>query len=235
MGLSRGLVFGGNGAPDFDWWEPMSELVGIRIKEGFVFNIPVKPRGTSSGGFADNVTALDARWRSAGLNGTEFFLEMYEEDPLDFQDFFPEDTIFHGGVWIPRLSSAGDWQLLVDGTHAADIVYSHHIFHSGFTQNQRLIGSDIGFSSNEFRIWAAKIVWPRLKLWGSYGMRFHDVPNQGRPTETRFIVQSGAVVNLDRHWRASLAGGLQQTRNFDFVPDQDRTSFLAEVDLYYLW
>lgn len=220
FGLTRSMIFGGEGAPDYEWWQPITELFGFRFKDGWVFNIPVYPQAHETPGFANNITSIDMRWRIKQLRNTEFFLEIFCEDPLDTGDFFPQDTIFHFGFWVPRLTNEGDWQLFLEGNYSAEIVYSHHTFSSGFTNRGRIMGMDQGFANVGGHVELIKVYDNIARIWSSFEYQRYNPGgvlyiNSSRH-EQRFIIKLGSDILLKENIRLKLSGGMQIIQNENF-------------------
>jgi hypothetical protein len=240
VGLSRALMFGGKGSPGFFPLAPLVELTGFRPWEGWIFNIPIYPAHNDSG-FANNLTSIDVRVRIPPLRNSEFYFEYLNEDPFDTRDWLAEDSIYHGGIWIPRLTPSGKWQLRVEATYTGNIVYCHGIFKSGFTNRRRIMGSSLGPDAVEIYTWASSLLSPRTKLWSSFSYQ-HYFTKSGKfnlfvpanpVSEKRAILSVGIDHAVDDHLMFHLTGGFEEIRNFNFISGNDKRSALGEFGIRY--
>jgi hypothetical protein len=233
VGLTRSVQFGGSGAPGYFFLDPVGELFGFRPKDGWIFFIPFKESAHSTAGIANNVFGLDLLWRSRTLRNTEFFFELYNEDPFDPFDFFPEDSIIRIGAWIPRLTNDGTWQLLVEGIYAADIVYTHSVFNAGFTDDQRIMGLDLGPRAWQVYGRLTKIIWPHWKLWSSLdGRLYRPLERSGLNREYRQILKIGGTYLLKDNMHIHFTSGIQYIQNFDHL-DGNKIMGLASLKFSY--
>lgn len=235
FGLTRALIFGGEGARDYFFLQPVGELFGFRPWDGWIFNIDLTPdseEGTN--GIANNVLGLDVRWRVPALRHSEFFFELYNEDPFDYRHFFPQDSIFHFGVWIPKLTPSGEWQLLLEGVYAASIVYSHEFFISGFTNQRRIMGFDSGASTVQVNSRLYRSLTPRLRLWERTRLILAEGAPSVQPRESREMVEIGGSFALTEGFRLDGSTGFQTIQNFNYE-DRDKAAFLVTLGLSYLF
>lgn len=230
FGLTRTVLFGGRGAPYIAPWDALAQLFGFRFNDGWIFFIPYKKTSHEGAGAADNAMSIDFRVEIPSLRNTEIFLEWYDEDPIDFGDLFPEDSLFHGGVWIPRLNAAGDWQLLIEGTYSARIVYSHSVMRSGMANGQRTLGMDQGPYNAEGRIQVNKI-FTKARLWTALDYQNYFSPPRLN-NEQRIIFSGGGNVLLTNALRVTINGGYQHIEHFNFEK-KNKESVFGEVQVQY--
>lgn len=232
FGLSRIVAFGGEGAQHYDFWEPPAELLGLRIKDGFIFHIKVSDTHNTENNL-NNLSSIDFRWRIPALRNMEIYTELYIEDPLVFEQIFTEDAILHGGINIPRLNDAGDLQLFLKGAYAARIPYTHSSYTSGFQNGYRFMGMDQG----KFSIMASgeivKIFNRRAKISAASTYLLYRDPDEGRGVaEERYVFSLYSDWMLDENFHLIVGGGDQQIYNYDFG-DTDKNSLFGEVKLEY--
>lgn len=233
FGLTRSLVFGGTGSPSFFFLEPILELFGFRPRDGWIFNIPVKPGAHSTSGFANNVFGFDFLWKFPSLRNSELFFELYNEDPFDYKDFFPEDSIFRLGLWVPRLKTSGDLQLLVEASYAARIVYTHGIFTDGFVNQGRIMGLDSGAKTIRFYARLNKLFFPHSSLWGSTEVIIaFPLSDTGPLKEYRTLVRAGGTRLISDHFRVNASVGVQVIKNFNFM-NEIKISPMIDIVLDY--
>jgi len=236
FGLSRAVVFGGSGASDFFPLEPIAELVGLRWKSGRFLMIPFKKEEDAPTDF-NNVLGMDARWRIPTLRQSEIFLDIYDEDPLDFGgwDFFLENTVFHGGVWIPHVDPDGEWRLLLEASHARTIPYTHATNLSGLSHQRRVLGLDSGPAATEYHVWISRLIGLRMELWGETTYIHYDrLPDSGRGVakETRLISRLGSTLSMTQHLLLRFSGGFQHIEHFDFR-NENKNVVMGDAALQY--
>jgi hypothetical protein len=224
LGITRGLMFGGNGAPDFFFLEPIIEFLGIRPREKRIFMIPYGDPGDS---FANNFMSIDINWDLPTSFPMKVFLEIYQEDPLAFEVW--EDTAVRLGFWLPRIGSKPLWQIFGEASLITDGIYGHGDFRSGLTFHNIMLGSGLGPKSIGAYSRVTRIIDNSLKIWLSIEGRIHRaLENTGQPDEYRQIIELGGTYVFKKNVHLDLASGIQYIRNFDYT-DGNKLGGLASL------
>lgn len=155
FGLSHAFILGGENFPiNYNFWEALAEFFFIRAKQGFVFNIGVDPgrqKEPQKTNIANHLMGFDLKFRFPSLRYTEFYHEFYFEDmTFNIETTLKRNLGYYGGIYIPRLTSDGKFALRLEYVHTSTIFYTSTLpFDSGFTNERRIFGNDLGPLGNE--------------------------------------------------------------------------------------
>ena len=151
---------------------PHPSLVGMRTdftpSQNFTFALSkisiVGGKGRSLGGFTDyrnflfavnattaqdekwnSIAGLDFRWRIPRMNGLQVYGEVYGEDNTG-SSFVPAPSkrFYVGGVYIPRFTADGSWDLRLEGGKSDQYTYVHGVYNEGYTHLGRVMGDAMG-------------------------------------------------------------------------------------------
>jgi hypothetical protein len=129
LGLARGSMLGGKGnafhARDIGNW-----LIGKNAYHDDKWN---------------DVAGIDFRWRMPGL---QIYGEIYGEDQAGFM---PSHPSYRAGIYIPRLSYDGSWDMRLEGAHTHSAMYGHGTYRAGWTYHNDIMGDSMG--SNATRLY----------------------------------------------------------------------------------
>ena len=128
LGLARGSMLGGEGHP-FHWKNFGKWLIGDNMGKGDEWN---------------DIAGIDFRWRMPGVH---IYGELYGEDQAHG---FPGKKAFTGGIYIPRLSYDGAWDMRLEAGHTNNVWYGHSVYHAGWTYHNDIMGNAMGVSADRF-------------------------------------------------------------------------------------
>ena len=97
----------------------------------------------------NSIAGLDFRWRLKGLGGAQIYGELYGEDQAGSLIPFPSKNAYLFGVYLPRLSSSGDWDAQLEWADTNDAWYRHSKFTDGYTYKGDIMGDAMG--NNAYR------------------------------------------------------------------------------------
>lgn len=97
----------------------------------------------------DDIGGFDFRLRFPAF---EVYGEMMGEDQAGG---LPSKWAYRGGVYLPRLTKDGSWDLTVEAAKTTDVWYRHSTYQSGWTYSGDIMGDDMGNDSRK--------VYARLK------------------------------------------------------------------------
>lgn len=92
----------------------------------------------------NDIAGIDFRWRMPGVT---LYGELYGEDQAGYA---PSDVAYRGGIYIPRLSYDGTWDLRLEGAHTNRSWYSHGTYQAGWTYRNDIMGDYMGTNANRF-------------------------------------------------------------------------------------
>lgn len=130
LGLARASMLGGKGNAfhkrDLGKW-----LVGKNANHDDKWN---------------DIAGVDFRWRMPGVT---LYGELYGEDQAGYS---PSLVAYRGGIYIPRLSYDGTWDMRLEGAHTNRSWYSHGTYRAGWTYRNDIMGDYMG--TNATRLYA---------------------------------------------------------------------------------
>ena len=177
----------------------------------------------------NGIAGLDFRWRFPSLGGAQLYGELYSEDNVIFGDWKADNSRmlgWIGGLYIPRLSPSGNWDLNLEFAGTGNAWYVHGLYTGGYTYGGQLLGDPMGGDAHRYSAKLTHYLDARTQI----GFRFDRV-NQGI---SRAVQQRTKAFALSRRHRLAdnllleLAGGLMSRDNADFVSGAGkRNKFVA--------
>ena len=128
LGLARASMLGGKGNAfhkrDLGKW-----LVGKNASHDDKWN---------------DIAGVDFRWR---IPGVTLYGELYGEDQAGYS---PSLVAYRGGIYIPRLSYDGTWDMRLEAAHTNRAWYTHGTYQAGWTYRNDIMGDYMGTNANRF-------------------------------------------------------------------------------------
>ena len=159
LGMARGSMLGGKGNAfhrnNFGRW-----LIGKNMTHDDKW---------------DDKAGFDFRWRMPGL---QIYGEIYGEDQAHY---FPSEHAIRAGIYIPRLSYDGSWDMRLEGAHTARPWYGHGAYKAGWTYHDDIMGDYMGGDANRYygNINYYASATDKIGFHGSYwNMALKDKPNR---------------------------------------------------------
>ena len=128
LGLARGSMLGGEGN-GFRWGDFGKWLIGHNAYHDDKWN---------------DIAGLDFRWRMPGL---QIYGEMYGEDQAHA---FPSERAYRAGIYVPRLSYDGTWDMRLEAAHTGNPWYGHSTYRAGWTYHNDIMGDYMGASADRY-------------------------------------------------------------------------------------
>lgn len=130
--LSKVSIVGGKGRA----------LTGFTDYRNFIFAVNAT---TGADEKWNSVAGLDFRWRIPRLNGLQVYGEVFGEDNTG-SSFVPAPSkrFYVGGVYIPRFSADGSWDLRLEGGKTDQYTYVHSTYNEGYTHLGHILGDAMG-------------------------------------------------------------------------------------------
>ncbi len=122
---------------------------GLRGDDFFDFLIGKNADNTADEKW-NSIAGIDFRWRLKGLGGAQVYGELYGEDQAGSLIPFPSKNAYLMGVYLPRLSSSGDWDAQLEWADTNDVWYSHWKFTDGYTYKGNIMGDAMGNNANRY-------------------------------------------------------------------------------------
>ena len=231
IGFSQTVTIGGNGAPSVSFFEPVTELFPIHK---FGRNIQFRD-------IANHVFGLfDMRLTLPGLRGSAIYWESsFDDSParaLEFSDNLINQMSMQTGFYIPRLTATGTMALRLEYQHTAPWAYRHSTWLSGYTLNQRSIGSPLGPAADGLYLtWSW---WPVMDKTGTIRLAYEVFRRDfytAKPGDTERIIKSVDLIDERRlrlyikttlreasQWSLVIQTGVEYINHFNFNLNDNR-------------
>ena len=101
----------------------------------------------------DSIAGMDFRWRIPRMNGLQFYGDVYGEDQATGDGGLiplPTKLAFITGVYLPRLTADGSWDLRLEGGRTRTDSYVHGTYSEGYTHLGHLLGDAMGTNAVRF-------------------------------------------------------------------------------------
>jgi len=212
-------------SPDFTFGIGYTSMFGgAGVKMGFNEYLYMVLGKTNYVGndFANGLAGFDFRWRFPSLNGVQLYGSYYSEDNIDYNEWGKHPNVVGvlGGIYIPRLSPSGNWDLNLEYASTGRSWYIHNLYPGGHTYGGQLLGDPMGGDANRY---SAKITH-YLDTKTQIGLRFDKI-TQGFSLSVQQRTNSFALSlrhRLADDLLLELSGGLANRENADFVTGRSK-------------
>ena len=106
--------------------------------------------GTTDAERWDSIAGFDFAWRLPKINNLILYGEIYGEDQAGSLPPLPSKIAGVWGIYFPRLSVDGSWDLLVEGATTSDAWYRHWVYTDGYVFRDQIIGDAMGCDSGRW-------------------------------------------------------------------------------------
>lgn len=235
VGLSLAVQGGGQGSPQASFLQRAEDIFPFTQFKSAT-QIPV----------SNKLGGLDIRFRIPPARNAQIYGEWIVDDTnSDFKTLL-HDSGFIAGVYAPRLDLLGKVDLRLEYRRTGVRYYRHSAFFSGYTENQFIMGDNLGPDAQGFYV---NSNWEvnrnnRLGFQGAFESRSSDIwtvtPDfifvkvQDNPNERRYRVLGDwwhSVEGFPLILQAQL--GYERVQNFNSVAGNDRNNFLGRLALQF--
>jgi hypothetical protein len=212
-------------APDFTFGLGYTSMFGgVGVKMGlneYLFMLLGKTNYVGND-FANGIAGVDFRWRLPSWNGAQIYGSFYSEDNIDQNEWgrHPNVVGLLGGLYIPRLSPSGDWELNLEVASTGQSWYLGGIYPGGHTYGGQILGDPMGGDANRYSVKLTHYLGAKTQI----GLRFDRI-NQGL---SQAVQQQTNALSLSMRYRLSqdvlmeFSGGLASRDNADFVSGRSK-------------
>jgi len=236
-GLSHTYILGGKNFPNsIGFFDVLSEFFFIRNKQDFFFNL-----GGNTSRVNDNIAnhfmGVDFKLTLARLRGLQFYHEFYFDDfTFNLSTTVNRNLGYYGGVYLPRLTANGKFNLRAEFTHTPSIFYrGSRPLIAGFTYNRRILGNELGPFGDE--VFAELGFLPDVATILNLGFDFQsrgldNTANLVAPAnEKRFVLSGRLTKRVIKQFWLSLDLRYQRIQSFAHADGDDRNTLLGSVSL----
>jgi len=107
---------------------------------------------TANGDQWNSIAGGDFRWRIPKWSGLQLYGELYGEDQAHAFSIIPIPSKVASlvGIYIPRLSTNGDWDAHVEIAHTTTPWYKHSLYTNGYTYEGDIMGDAMGNNAKRY-------------------------------------------------------------------------------------
>lgn len=104
--------------------------------------------------FANGISGFDFRWRFPQLSGMQLYGGWYTEDNTSFDEIGKKLNVkaHIGGIYIPRLTPSGDWDLTLEAAGTGKSWYVHGTYLGGHTYDGQILGDPMGGDAKRYSV-----------------------------------------------------------------------------------
>lgn len=95
------------------------------------------------------IAGLDFRWK---LPDIQLYGELYGEDQSHLLGFIPAPSkvAYTAGLYLPRLTRDGSWDITLEYGKTSDVWYNHWVFRDGYVDDQHVLGDAMGNNASRY-------------------------------------------------------------------------------------
>ncbi len=165
----------------------------------------------------DDIAGGDFR---LSLPGVTFYGELYGEDQ---SHYMPSKVAYRAGIYLPKLTHDGSWDMTLEMADTSDAWYGHQRFNNGWTYHDAIMGDAMGRDARKY-YGAIRHYLPHETSIGLYaqrtemerGMRVH-------PTVNEFGLTGQTKLGQDVYLNGII--GYANVENADFTIHTDHDKF----------
>jgi len=179
----------------------------------------------------NSIAGDDFRWRVPKWKGVQLYGELYGEDQAHALTVIPipSEVAELVGVYIPRLSTKGDWDAHLEWAHTTKSWYNHSLYRNGYTYEGDIMGDGMGNNANRYY---AKLTY--FTLDGSqFALNLEQVAQQSTKISPQTIdsiwLSMRTKVEKDMFMNATF--GVADIKNMGYTGGNKARNYIMSVSL----
>ena len=174
------------------------------------------------------IAGWDWRLRIPRLRGLQLYGEHYGEDQ---RDTIPSPFVMAHvwGLYLPRLTKDGAWDLQLEAARTCDLWYIHWLYKNGYTYKNKLIADAMGSDSNRFYIRLGRYL-PDGSLLAFHGehVELNDAAANPQIVDSFWV---SYLRKLDYSLTVDFTVGFAHLDNLNYVKGNSDTDYLIKIGL----
>ena len=239
LGFGHTVEMGGEGAPSLSALDVLGEFTGFR------------PAGTdpTSPNKTNHMFEVDLLVRIPEASGLEIYGNMSVDDYWkSIRKTLTQGCSYMTGIYLPAINPSGSADLRVEFVWTNPLHYRHSLYPDGYTENQKLIGTDAGPDAYNlhalFRHTLSPKLWYGLSLDFDYrrsdsytelrnpdGTAGPIVKTATGPAESRYRGVAELDLKFKKYNTLHFSAGYERVMNSQFQQGVDRNNFLLAASL----
>lgn len=178
----------------------------------------------------NNIAGLDFKVRMPRWNGLQVYGELYGEDQANY---LPSRLAERGGVYIPRLTKDGAWDMRLEYAHTCDWWYIHQLYTSGYVYKGNIIGDPMGHDASQYFVKVGHYLDKNTQL----SLNASHLTMEQNATVSQSVNSFWVRYQTRLRERVFLDGslGIAKVSNADFTNGNDDTNHFAGVTLRWVY
>ncbi|WP_324324412.1 capsule assembly Wzi family protein [Sporomusa sphaeroides] len=178
----------------------------------------------------NNIAGLDFKVRVPKWNGVQVYGELYGEDQANYM---PSRVAERVGVYIPRLSQDGRWDMKVEFLNTTNAWYNHQLYTNGYVYKGDIIGDPAGHNARQYYLQLGNFLDADSKI--SLNAKHVKQDRTASSPQTinslwlQYQTQLREQVFLDSRL------GITRTSNANFTGGHDETDHFAGASVHWVF
>lgn len=165
----------------------------------------------------DDIAGGDFR---LSLPGVTFYGELYGEDQ---SHYMPSKVAYRAGMYLPKLTHDGSWDMTLEMADTSDAWYGHQRFNNGWTYHDAIMGDAMGRDARKY-YGAVRHYLPNETSIGLYAQRTEMERGMSiHPTVNEFGLTGQTKLGQDVYLNGII--GYANVENADFTVHTDHDKF----------
>jgi len=177
----------------------------------------------------NTIAGFDFRWRLPQLNGLQIYGEFYGEDQAGSFPPLPSRNAGLFGVYLPRLTADGAWDLQLEAARTTRYWYSHWLYKEGYTHEGDIIGDAMGHNAKRYYAQLSHYLagGTRLGLHGEY-VSLDQAATYPQEVSSLWL---SYTTKLRDAWTLNATAGLADIDHLDYTAGKTERNYLFSVEL----
>jgi hypothetical protein len=178
----------------------------------------------------NSIAGIDFRLRLPKLHDLQVYGELYGEDQATALGFIPAPSKNAGilGIYVPKLTPDGDWDLTLEYGHTSNWWYTHWVYTDGYTYKGDIIGDAMGYHGTRY---FARLTHYTTK--GNYSLNTEHVTQDLDAAYPQEITSVWITSHNKLKDNLFLDGsfGVANIENKDYVSGRESRNYLSSLKL----
>ncbi|SDD79265.1 hypothetical protein SPACI_042380 [Sporomusa acidovorans DSM 3132] len=178
----------------------------------------------------NDIAGFDMKVRLPKWNNVQLYAEYYGEDQVHYK---PAKTARRVGVYIPRLSDDGAWDMKVECANTSNVWYIHQLYTNGYVYKDNIIGDPLGHDARQYYVNIGHYLDKNSRL--SFNANYVTMERTAAISQT---IKSGWLAyqtKLQDNMFLDGKLGIAKISNADFSSGRGETNHFAGVSLRWLY
>ncbi len=178
----------------------------------------------------NNIAGADFKLRLPHWQGVQLYGELYGEDQGHYH---PIKMAKRGGIYIPRLSGDGAWDLRLEFARTNGSWYVHQLYTAGYVYKGNIIGDPLGHDADKYYLKLGRYLTKDSRLFLCADRTVMERSTAIPQTINSYWLQYHTRLREDVFFDGSV--GLARISNLDFINGLDDTNRFAAISVRWVY